>query len=261
MFFFNYIVFLFIFIIILFMKKNFDILYLVIALIFSYGIGLIFKDSYLLGSTTLYIAFIHTLLQAKGKWYQEFVGIASTILSTVVSLLAHMYSSAIFSVLVYIPLSIFSIMNWKKNKNKNDDIVKLNKMTFGKSLIVIVSIVLSSVVLSFLLSLIPSQRLAFLDAVSSVLNICGILLIALRFKEGWIVWILCNFIDISIWIISLVNGYSGNSVMMIIMSVVNVALNIWGFVSFIKLRNKQEINANENLQENMPTANLDNINN
>lgn len=259
--FFDILLFIFFFIIILFMKKNFDILYLVIALIFSYGIGLIFRDSYLLGSTTLYIAFIHTLLQTKGKWYQEFVGIASTILSMVVSLLANMYSSAIFSVLVYIPLSIFSIMNWKKNKNQNDDIVKLNKMTFGKSIVVIISIVLSSVVLSYLLSLIPSQRLAFLDAVSSVLNICGILLIALRFKEGWIVWILCNFVDISIWIISYINGYSGNSVMMIIMSVVNVALNIWGFISFIKLRNGQEVNTNENLQKNMPTANLDNINN
>lgn len=223
------------------MKKSkvlYTILYFLLTFVFSYGLGILFKDKYLLGSTTLYLGCIETYFMTKGKWYEEFVGIFETIVSTVVCVFACMYGSAIFTVIIYIPLSIFGIVNWKKNEK--DDEVKLNKMTWKKSVITISIIVLATAVLSILLSLIPTQKLAVLDAAGDILNICGILLIALRYKEGWIVWILCNFVDLATWITALVKDYSSNAIMMIIMSIAYIILNIWGFYSFIKMRKKQE---------------------
>lgn len=225
------------------MKKKFTIIYFISTFCLSYGLGILFKDKYLMGSTTLFLGFTQTFFMTKGKWYEEFVGIFETIMSTLVCVFASMYGSAIFTVLIYIPLSIFNIVNWKKHEN--DNVVNLNKMTATKSIITISLVIVCTAILSLLLSLIPTQRLAFWDACGDILNICGILLIALRYKEGWIVWILCNLVDLTTWILSLIKGYSQNAIMMIIMSLIYICLNVWGYISFIKLRKMQEIK-NEN---------------
>lgn len=224
------------------MNKKFTIIYFISTFILSFGLGVLFKDKFLMGSTTLYLGFIQTYFMTKGKWYEEFVGIFETIMSTTVCIFACMYGSAIFTILIYIPLSIFSIVNWKKHEN--DDVVNLNKMTISKSLITILLVIVCTAILSLLLSLIPTQRLAFWDACGDILNICGILLIALRYKEGWIVWILSNIVELTTWIIALSKGYSQNAIMMIIMSLIYIGLNVWGYISFIKLRKIQE-NKNE----------------
>ena len=221
------------------MNKKISIIYFTLTFCFSFGLGILFKDRYLLGSITLFLGFTQTYFMTKGKWYEEFVGIFETIMSTIVCILACMYGGAIFTILIYIPLSIFSIVNWKKNENNN--IVQLNKMTISKSIITILLVIVCTAILSFLLSLIPTQRLAFWDACGDILEICGILLIALRFKEGWIAWILCNIVELTTWIIVLTKGYSQNAIMMIIMSVIYIGLNIWGYISFIRLRKNQEI--------------------
>ena len=220
------------------MNKKFTITYFVLTFCLSFGLGILFKDQYLLGSITLFLGFSQTYFMTKGKWYEEFVGIFETVMSTIVCVLACMYGSAIFTILIYIPLSIFSIVNWKKHEK--DNMVKLNKMTIKKSIITIFIIVVSTLILSFLLSLIPTQRLSFWDACSDILNICGIALIALRYKEGWILWILCNLVELTTWIIVLIKGYSHNAFMMIVMSLIYIGLNIWGYIAFIKLRKNQE---------------------
>ncbi len=219
-------------------KRVFATLYFILTFIFSFGLGIIFKDKYLLGSLTLYLGFVQTYLMTKAKWYEEFVGMLETIISAIVCVFACMYGNVIFAVLICIPSSIFSIINWKKNEKNNE--VMLNSMTWQKSIITILIVIVATISLSLLLTLIPTQRLAVFDAAGDILNVCGIILVALRYKEGMIVWIICNFVDLATWITALVKDYSSNAIMMIIMSVVYIALNIWGFISFIKLRKAQE---------------------
>lgn len=43
------------------------------------------------------------------------------------------------------------------------------------------------------------------------------------------------------WVFILYSGYSNNAILMIITSVIYLALDVWGLVSFIKLRKKQEV--------------------
>lgn len=223
-------------------KKYNVILYFALTFIFSYGLGLIFKDRYLLGSTSLFLGFIQNYFMARGKWFEKIIGIFSIFASTIVCLLTGLFGSAIFSVLVYIPLSIFSLINWKKHKNIDNNEVTLNKMTWKKSIFVIFLVTILTALLTFLLSLIPSQKLAIFDAAQIILNISGMILIALRFKEGWIAWILCNLVSLATWITALMKDYSSNAIMMIVSSSTYIVLNIWGFYSFIKLRKIQETN-------------------
>lgn len=112
------------------MKKLKVFCYIVVVCGFSYGLGFIFHDQYFLGSTTLFLGCMQTLLMTMGKWYEEAVGILETITSTTVCIISGLYGSAIFTALVFIPLAIFSLVNWKNNEN--DGKVLLNKMETKK---------------------------------------------------------------------------------------------------------------------------------
>ncbi len=215
------------------MNKRFGILFCSITFILSFVLGIISHDHYFLGSITLFLGCVQTYLTTKGKWYEALLGILGTLISIIICAITGLYGSIIFAVAVYIPLSIFNLINWKKHESNH--VVNLKRMTVGKSLLTILIVTLTTTTLAWLLSLIPTQKLAFWDACSNILNVCGILLIALRYKEGWLVWILCNFVEVATWALALWKGYSPNAIMMIIKNIIYIGMNIWGYLSFLKL--------------------------
>ena len=66
-------------------------------------------------------------------------------------------------------------------------------------------------------------------ATSNCINLCGIILMILRFKESWWLWLINNIIDLIIWFITVINGGSG-SVMMLIVSITYLLINIYGII-------------------------------
>lgn len=220
-----------------FNKKS--ILFISLTLVFSLVLGFIFHDYYLLGSITLFLGVLQTFLLSKGLWWEEIVGITEAIMVAVVAYKANLYGTTIFTVAVYIPLSIFSLFSWKENQHNG--IIKVNKMNLRVSFIVVISLCVCVTIFSFLLSKLKNQNFPILDTISNMLDICGIILIALRYKEGWIFWILCSGIDFIMWSLLATQQVSYNCVMMIIVSFINVVLDIWGLYSFVKMQKKQEI--------------------
>ena len=96
---------------------------------------------------------------------------------------------------------------------------------------IILSCIIGSFVLGYLLTLIPNQNLAFMDASSNCINLCGVILMILRFKESWWVWLANNIIDLIIWIIMLVNN-GPSSWMMLLSSLAYLLINIYGIIKW-----------------------------
>lgn len=82
--------------------KKFNLVYLITTFFVSFGLGIIFKDRYLLGSITLYLGFVEILLMTQGKWYEKFVGIFETLFSTTIFILSSMYGSIFFTLFIYL---------------------------------------------------------------------------------------------------------------------------------------------------------------
>ena len=99
------------------------------------------------------------------------------------------------------------------------------------SIIITLSCIIGSIFLGYLLTLIPTQRLAFMDATSNCINLCGVILMILRFKESWWLWLINNIIDLIIWIITVMNGGNG-SVMMLLVSIGYLLINIYGVIKW-----------------------------
>ena len=145
--------------------------------------------------------------------------------------------SIIFTIIFYLPVQIYGIINWFKNKT--DDVVEVKSFNLKNSIIICLSIFVGSFILGFLLSLIPSQNLAFLDSTSQIINISGVVLVSIRFKECWYVWIANNLIDTIIWIVNVIN-HTANAEMALITSIMYLVMNVVGLVYWIITERKQK---------------------
>ena len=206
-------------------------IYTVLIIIFSLICGIISKD-YFLGTLILICGLLNSYYASLGKIYNYIFGALYSLLSGYVCYINGLYGIAILSLLVYFPSQIQGYLSWNKKKDNNNE-VEIRGFTLKNSIIITLSCIIGSGVLGFLLTKIPNQQLAFLDSSSNIINICGIVLMNLRFKECWVIWLFNNTIDLSIWIINAING-SSNSIMMLLVSIGYLLINIYGLIMWIK---------------------------
>lgn len=214
------------------MKNKF---YTIIIIVFSIFCGIISKD-YFLGTPILICGLLNSYYASIGKIYNYIFGGLYSLLSGYVCYINGLYGIAILSILVYFPSQIHGYLSWKKTTNNNKE-VEVRGFTLKNSILITLSCIAGSLILGLLLSRVPGQQLAFLDSSSNVINLCGIILMNLRFKECWAVWLFNNSIDLSIWIINVINGTS-NSIMMLLVSIGYLLINIYGLIKWNKMRRK-----------------------
>ena len=171
-----------------------------------------------------------------GKWYNYLFGATFTLLNAYVSFMAHLYGIAFLSAILYFPIQIHGLIDWHKKKNKNDE-VRVRSFNIKNSVIITLSCIFGSIAFGVILTRIPGQNLAFLDSSSNVINICGMILMNLRFRECWWVFLGNNIIDLAIWCINLFNGIP-NSLMMVLVSLSYLILNIICLIKWEKIKNK-----------------------
>lgn len=202
-----------------------------LIIIISIICGIVSHD-YFLGTTILMSGLLNAYYASLGKVYNYFFGAIFCLLNGYVSYINGLYGIAVLSLIIYFPSQIQGYYSWRKKKNENNE-VKVREFTLKNSIIITTSCIIGSLVLGFLLTKIPNQQLAFLDSSSNAINLCGIILMNLRFKECWIIWLFNNVIDLSIWIINMINN-SPNSIMMLIVSIGYLLINIYGLVKWSK---------------------------
>ncbi|MCI6712920.1 MAG: nicotinamide riboside transporter PnuC [Clostridium sp.] len=215
-------------------KKNNIVSILIV--IFSIICGIISKD-YFLGTIILICGLLNSYYASIGKIYNYIFGALYCLLSGYVCYLNGLYGIAILSLVIYFPSQIQGYLSWKKNTNNNE--VQVRGFNTKNSIIITTFCIVGSIILGFLLSKIPGQQLAFLDASSNIINLCGIILMNLRFKECWAVWLFNNSIDLSIWVINFVKG-SPNSTMMLLVSIGYLLINVYGLIKWIKMAKNKE---------------------
>lgn len=171
-----------------------------------------------------------------GKWYNYLFGMVFTLFNAYISWTVGLYGIAVLSALLYFPLQIHGLFDWHNRKNKNNE-VKIRGFNTKISILITITCFGGSIGLGFILSKIPGQQLAFLDATSNAINICACILMVLRFRECW--WILLgnNIVDLAIWVINFI-GKSPNAIMMLIVSVSNLVLNIIALIKWEKNKRK-----------------------
>lgn len=206
--------------------KNLIVVFL--SLLVSIILGFISHDL-LLGGTILFTGLTSAYFASIGRKSQYLLSIVNYALMGYAAYRNQLFGSASFSIFVCIPLQFLGFWAWGRHSQKSGQ-VKTRKFTAKLSLIIIVSCVASSLAIGYLLSLIPSQRLSFLDAASNCINFCGIILMVLRYTEAWWVWMANNIIDLAIWTIIFFSVASPEAPMMFATSIAYLLVNIYGAI-------------------------------
>lgn len=207
------------------MKRYKELLIVSVCIIISIISGMITKDL-IIGGLTLLTAILCSYYSSEGKSINYLFGIINCILVSFIGFKNNLYGLFIFYFFVFMPLQILGYFSWKKHIDDDNNVI-VREFNLKNSIIITLSCVIGSFIIAYLLNLIPTQRLAFLDASSNILNLCAFLLMMLRFKECWWIWLVNNLIDLAIWILNVLNNGS-NSVMMLIVSVMYLLINIYG---------------------------------
>lgn len=223
------------------MNKKYLIITIICFLV-SLISGIISHDIWL-GGANLFTALLCAYFSSEGKRISYILGLINYLLIGYVSLKNNLYGLFIFGVIIFPILQIQGYISWSKNLDENKN-VKVREFTLKNSIIITLSCLIGSLILSYLLTLIPGQRIAFLDASSNIINLCGVILMILRFKESWWIWLVNNIIDLSIWIITFLS-HGANSFMMLLVSIGYLLINIYGIIKWNKEAKKENVYDNK----------------
>jgi len=214
------------------MKKK-EIIYTILIIVFSIICGILSKD-YFIGTLILICGLLNSYYASLGKVENYIFGGLYSILVAYVSYINGLYGLASLSILVYVPSQIHGYFSWKKNMNETDKKeVEVRGFTLKFSLMLTFIVVSLSFLFGYLLNLIPSQNLAFLDSSSNIINLSAVVLMNMRYKECWMIWLFNNTIDLIIWIINTVKG-TPNSIMMLLVSIGFLSINVYGLYKWFK---------------------------
>ncbi len=206
------------------MNKKYIIITCICVLI-SIISGIITGDL-LIGGIILATGLLCSYFASEGKRINYILGLINYLLMGYVSFKNNLFGIFFFYICIFSPLQLKGFVTWDKNLDEDKN-VKVREFTLKNSIIITFSCILGSFMLGYLLSLIPNQQLAFMDASSNCINLCGVILMILRFKEAWWIWLVNNIIDLIIWIVIVCKDGEG-SIMMLLVSIGYLLINIYG---------------------------------
>lgn len=200
-----------------------------LCIIISIITGIISNDL-IIGGTTLATALLCAYFSSEGKRISYILGLINYLLIGYTSFKNNLYGLFIFGIFICPIFQIQGYISWSKNLNQDNN-VKVREFTLKNSIIIVISCIVGSLLLSYLLTLIPNQRIALMDAASNIINMCGVVLMILRFKESWWIWLINNIIDLGIWLITFITHGEG-SFMMLLVSIGYLLINIYGIIKW-----------------------------
>lgn len=217
--------------------KKKDIIVILLSVFLSIISGIITKDL-IVGGAMLLTSLLCSYFAIEGKKISYIIGFINYLLTGYVSFKNNLFGLFLFYIFIFAPLQIRGFISWRNNEDK-DNTVRVRKFTLKNSIIVISLCIIGSLLLGYLLTLIQNQNLAFMDATSNCINLCGVILMLLRFKEAWWVWLVNNIIDLVIWTIMALNNGNG-AIMGLLSSVAFLLGNIYGIIKWGVKAKKEE---------------------
>lgn len=140
------------------------------------------------------------VLCAKGKKSGFIFGLINVVFYAIISFINQYYGEVMLNTLFYIPMNIISYILWSKKEDIKHD-VKTRALTWKQIIIGIIGIgILTYLYHLILVSL--GGAMTMLDGMTTILSIVATLLMAARYAEQWICWIIIDMMTIVLWCIA-----------------------------------------------------------
>ena len=214
-------------------KKYNQVIVPILVCIISIIIGIFSKNTFV-GMIVLITGILNSYYSSVGNKINFPIGVINNLALSYVAFKNNNYGLVIFNLLFFLPINIKGYFEW--NKNSNTDVVKNRGLGLKKGVITIILSMVTGLLVAYLLQLIPGERLTYLDSFTNVISFIAGILLMLRYNESWILYLVNNVLDLTLWIINFSSG-GFDSLMVLLMSVMYLVINIY---ALFKWRDKNE---------------------
>jgi len=144
---------------------------------------------------------ICVVLCAKGKKVQYAFGFINITGYIVIALINKYYGEVMLNALYYLPSQFIGYYLWNKNQNKETNNVKGKKLNLKQTIIFVLLSFVLVFIYNFILNLLGGQN-TLLDSISTIFSIFANMLMLLRYREQWILWIIIDIVTVIMWILA-----------------------------------------------------------
>jgi nicotinamide mononucleotide transporter len=194
------------------------------------------------------------LISKQSKWnflvslVVEFTEIAICIVC------AYRFATMATTIFFWIPIDIISFFVWNKHADEEkDELTEVRRLKGWQEVLVIISIIVWTVGVGYLLTLIDVENgilsdnplmekiVCYLDACCSAVGVANGLFILFRYREQWLAWYICVFLEVAINIIS------GQWVLLVLKAgyLTNTTYGLIKWNKYIKENEKKKVSVNE----------------
>ena len=156
---------------------------------------------------------LSTVCSANGKIWTFLFGVLDVSIYAVMCFIGAKYGNAALHALYFFPMQFIGFSQWKKRGAGSSSKLKARRLSPKQALLYGAIFLAGSAVLYFILNIFDKSaaqsfiKIAVLaDAVSTVCNILGQLLLSTAYMEQWIFWIGVNIFSIIMWVVTLSKG-------------------------------------------------------
>ena len=141
------------------------------------------------------------VLCAKGKKSQYIWGVLNVVGYVIIAWINKYYGEVMLNDLYYLPSQFIGYYLWNKHTNEETDDVEGNKLNITKSILLVIVCGVGILLYKILLDVLGGQG-TLLDSASTTISVFANLLMMLRYREQWLLWIIIDIITVIMWILA-----------------------------------------------------------
>ncbi len=160
---------------------------------------------------------ICVVLVARGSIWNYAPGIYNVMGYSWLSFKNGLFGEVMLNAGYFLPAQIVGIFMWKKNLKEGATVV-MKKMSWVSTTYWLMLSACGTIIYGIILSMITGQNTPFFDACSTVLSVIAMVLMILRYREQWILWIIVDIVSVAMWALRLEDGVEGAPAMLVMWS-------------------------------------------
>ncbi|AKX34224.1 nicotinamide mononucleotide transporter [Spiroplasma litorale] len=223
--------------------KIFELTLLISSSILILTLGIIAKDS-VVAIIAGITGTIGVILGAKGKLSAFIIATVNSIMYIIIAFQGILISSVILHTCFYIPMNIVGFFLWIKNRNKKDDVIA-RRLSFKGIMFSFMMLMVMYLIYSLIMYNFSIAKNVWFDCFILISTIIAILLMVFRYVDQWILWILANIMNLTMWVIIIINiqneVYEKTTAIIFVIMYISYLINsVYGIINWIKLKKSNE---------------------
>lgn len=171
-------------------------------------------------------AAFYMVLSVKGYRSNFIFSILTTIAFAYIAWYNQFYGNVAISICYYIPCALIGYYLWGKHSNKKHEVVA-RKLTPVQILLLVATMIVTIIVLKLVLDMVGGAS-TILDSITVVITFIANILVLLRYREQWLLWLLVDTFQLMMWATT-------NDPVMLVLRILYPLSAVYGYVYWKKL--------------------------